>query len=106
MAEKIRDVLKRHNLEAILDWDLHPWDAVTRYLEWGNNWSRGLDHAKACGERAAYFKIRGGRLYLVTQSHHDYKVIAEIEAPQDLIEGSPEPGISPELRKWLKKESV
>lgn len=113
----IKEVLEDREIQAIIDWDLHPFDAVTRYLEWGTNWSRGLDHARSCGEESAYFKIdarnRPARLKLVRQSHQDYSVVAEIQAPQSLIDDSVEffacknaaCGITDELRDWLKKRA-
>ena len=115
--KSIKEVLGDRNVANIIDWDLHPFDAVTRYLEWGTNWSRGLSHAKACSEESAYFKINAiknpAKLLLVRQSHHDYEVISEIEAPQELIDESVDHfacnnaacGITDELRTWLKKEA-
>ncbi len=115
--KKIGELMKDREIQNLIDWDLHPFEAVTRYLEWGTNWSRGLDHAKSCNEEAAYFKINAidkpARLLLVRQSHHDYAVISEVEAPQSLIDDSVEfyacknaaCGITDELRTWLKKEA-
>jgi len=109
--------MKDRNIAQLIDWDLHPFEAVTRYLEWGTNWSRGLDHAKACNEESAYFKINAiakpAKLMLVRQSHRDYAVISEVEAPQDLIDESVRffacknaaCGISEELKTWLKAEA-
>lgn len=117
MKKSVQEVLKDRNVALLIDWDLHPFDAVARYLEWGTSWSRGLDHAKSCGEESAYFKINGtknpARLMLVRQSHKDYEVIAEIEAPQDLIDESVNfyacrnaaCGITEELKSWLKAEA-
>lgn len=101
----------------MLDWDLHPFEAVTRYLEWGTNWSRGLNHAKSCNEESAYFKIDAvsapPKLLLVKQSHHDYEVLYQVDAPQELIDESVKEfacknkacGLSEELRSWLKSEA-
>ncbi|MFC1834305.1 DVU0772 family protein [Thermodesulfobacteriota bacterium] len=116
--KKIGEVIKDNDVALIIDWELHPFDAVARYLEWGTNWSRGLDHAKSCNEESAYFKINAinkpAKLMLVRQSHSDYEVLSEIEAPQDLIDGSVEffacknraCGITDELRDWLRKEAA
>lgn len=113
----IQELLRNSDVARIIDWDLHPFEAVTRYLEWGTNWSRGLNHAKSCNEESAYFKIDAttdpARLLLVRQSHKDYEVISEVEAPQDLIDESVQTfacknracGISERLRSWLKKEA-
>lgn len=116
--KNIRDILKDRNVERLVDWDLHPFDAVTRYLEWGTNWSRGLDHAKSCNEESVYFKINAikkpARLVIVRQSHKDYEVISEVEAPQNLVDDSVDffacknaaCGITEELRSWLKAEAA
>jgi hypothetical protein len=115
--KNIRDILKDKQVERLMDWDLHPFEAVTRYLEWGTNWSRGLDHAKSCNEESVYFKITAltnpAKLLLVKQSHKEYEVLTEVEAPQDLIDESVKfyacknaaCGLTEELRKWLKKEA-
>jgi hypothetical protein len=118
IVKNIRDILKDKKIARLVDWDLHPFDAVTRYLEWGTNWSRGLDHAKACNEECVYFKINAikqpARLVIVRQSHKDYEVISEVEAPQHLIDDSVNffacknaaCGITDELRSWLKAEAA
>lgn len=115
--KSIKEIVKDKSIARLIEWDLHPFDAVTRYLEWGTNWSRGLSHAKSCNEMSAYFKInatkRPARLMLVKQSHHDYEVVAEIEAPQDLIDRSVEfygchnaaCGITEDLKSWLKAQA-
>ena len=117
MKRGIRKILEDRAIARLVDWDLHPFDAVARYLEWGCNWSRGLDHAKSCNEESAYFKINAVKtpaiLVLVRQSSKDYQLISEVEAPQDLVDKSVELygcrnaacGISEELRSWLKKEA-
>ncbi len=115
--KSIRELLKDREIARLIDWDLHPFDAVTRYLEWGTNWSRGLSHAKSCNEEAAYFKINAikkpARLVLVRQGHHTYEIISEVDAPQELIDESVEffacknaaCGITGELRSWLQAEA-
>ena len=114
--KNIREIVKDRSVIPLIEWDLQPFDAVGRYLEWGSNWSRGLDHAKACNEEAIYFKINAtktpAKLLLVKQSHKDYEILAEVEAPQPLIDESVNQfacrnaacGISDELRAWLKSE--
>jgi hypothetical protein len=116
-VKNIREILQDRNIAKLVDWDLHPFDAVTRYLEWGTNWSRGLDHAKSCNEECVYFKINAvakpPRLVVVRQSHKDYEIISEVEAPQDLIDESVRffacknraCGITEELKSWLKSEA-
>ncbi|MFH1113763.1 MAG: hypothetical protein V1792_07560 [Pseudomonadota bacterium] len=115
--KSIRELMQDRTIAKLIDWDLHPFDAVTRYLEWGTNWSRGLDHAKSCNEQSVYFKInatvRPAKLMIVRQSHSDYEVLSEVDAPQELIDESVEfyacknraCGITKELRSWLKAEA-
>jgi len=116
-VKSISELMKNKQVSSLMDWDLHPFDAVTRYLEWGTNWSRGLSHAKSCNEESVYFKINAikkpARLVLVRQSHHDYEIISEVDAPQELIDESVRffacknaaCGITEELKNWLKKEA-
>lgn len=113
----IREIMSDRGVARLVDWDLHPFDAVTRYLEWGTNWSRGINHAKSCNEESVYFKINAvnkpAKLLVVRQSHHDYQILDEVEAPQELIDESVELfacknaacGISDNLRSWLKTEA-
>jgi hypothetical protein len=115
-VKSIREIVKDRRILPLIDWDLDPFEAVGRYLEWGSNWSRGLDHAKACNEECIYFKINAiekpAKLLMVRQSHKDYEIIAEVEAPQDLIDDSVKQfacknaacGISEELKQWLRSE--
>jgi hypothetical protein len=117
VMKSIRELIKERELADIIDWDLHPFEAVARYLEWGTNWSRGLDHAKSCNEESAYFKINAmskpAKLVLVRQSHSDYEIVSEVEAPQELIDGSVDHfacknracGLTDELKSWLRKEA-
>lgn len=114
----VSELLRDKEIQRKIDWNLHPFDAVTRYLEWGTNWSRGLDHAKSCNEESVYFKINAikkpARLLMVRQGHDTYEIISEVEAPQDLIDESVEffacknaaCGITDELRAWLKREAA
>lgn len=116
VVKSIREIVKDRRMLPLIAWDLHPFEAVARYLEWGSNWSRGLDHAKACNEECAYFKINAieepAKLLLVRQSHKNYEIIAEVEAPQELIDDSVKQfacrnaacGISEELKRWLRSE--
>lgn len=115
--KNIRDIVQDRDIARLIDWDLQPFDAVTRYLEWGTNWSRGLNHAKSCNEESVYFKINAvkkpARLVMVRQSHKDYEILSEVEAPQELIDEAVEAfacknaacGLTDELRSWLKKEA-
>ena len=115
-SKTIKDLLKDPEVQSLIDWNIHPFEAVARYMEWGNNWSRGLDHAKSCNEEAMYFKINSlaspPKLLLVKHSHHLYSIIAEVEAPEDLIRKSIELdacknascGICDELRDWLRSQ--
>lgn len=115
--KNIQEIMKDKNVATLIDWDLHPFEAVTRYLEWGTNWSRGLDHAKSCNEESVYFKINAvdkpARLLIVRQSHQDYEVLSEVAAPQELIDDSVRfyacknraCGITEELKSWLKAEA-
>ena len=39
--------LRQHReIVDVIDWDMTPEEAVTRYLEWGNNWSHGKNFVR------------------------------------------------------------
>lgn len=35
---ELKEVQKAHKIVNEIDWDMTPEEAVTLYLEWGNNW--------------------------------------------------------------------
>ena len=37
----LEDIRQNQDLVNSIDWDMTPEEAVTLYLEWGNNWSHG-----------------------------------------------------------------
>jgi hypothetical protein len=41
MMRALQEIRDNRNLVNDINWDMTPEEAVTLYLEWGNNWSHG-----------------------------------------------------------------
>ncbi|MBW1786209.1 MAG: hypothetical protein JRK53_06250 [Deltaproteobacteria bacterium] len=98
-----------------IDWDMTPEEAVTLYLEWGNNWSHGK-MVKSRDDVSHYFVVNTWdnppMIYLVRRNSDEAVDLALISIPDDLREDLANElathkgvyGITPEIRKWLKRE--
>ncbi|MDR2743748.1 MAG: hypothetical protein LBB66_00895 [Desulfovibrio sp.] len=108
--------LKDFSLHPI-DWDLTPEQAVTMYLEWGNNDWRG-DHppVRSRDDVSLYFVVDSGQnppvARLVRRNVEGSKDLTEVPLPEDLLadfhaEHGNWRGISaptPAVKQWLKRE--
>jgi hypothetical protein len=100
-----------------IDWDMTPEEAVTLYLEWGNNWR--------CGERAPvrskndvsiYFVLntwqRPPVITLVRRNSECMEELVTLDLPEELKEHVQQQtgpikgvfGITPAIREWLERE--
>ena len=98
-----------------IDWDMTPEEAVTLYLEWGNNWSHGK-MVKSRDDVSHYFVVNTWdsppMIYLVRRNSDEAVDLALISIPDDLREDLSNElasrrgvyGITPEIRKWLQLE--
>jgi hypothetical protein len=107
----------KNNLELVnnLDWEMTPEEAVTLYLEWGNNWS----HCKMIRSKddvSHYFVVNTWddepRIYLIRRNSEEAVELACIPIPAGLADSFLESvghhkgiyGLNRELREWLEKE--
>ncbi|EFL50612.1 conserved hypothetical protein [Solidesulfovibrio fructosivorans JJ]] len=73
----------------VIDWDMTPEDAVTLYLEWGNN-SWYAEHKPVTGKHdfSTYFVVNtwSGKpeLSLVRRNSEDCVELASFDLPEDL----------------------
>ena len=112
---ELEGIRKDHELINAIDWDMTPEDAVTLYLEWGNNWSHGK-MVKSRDDVSHYFVVNTWdnppMIYLVRRNSDEAVDLALISIPDDLREDLANEiatrkgvyGITPEIRKWLKRE--
>jgi hypothetical protein len=108
--------IKDFSLHAI-DWDLTPEQAVTMYLEWGNNDWRG-EHppVRSKGDVSQYFVVDSWQnppvVRLVRRTSEGAEDLAAIPLPEDLLadfraEHGNWRGVSaptPAVKQWLKCE--
>mgnify|MGYP006286423703 FL=1 len=43
--------------DLLIDWDMTPEEAVTLYLEWGNNWRRDRTPVRSKNDQSFYFIV-------------------------------------------------
>ncbi len=105
------------NMEVVnsIDWTMTPEEAVTRFLEWGNNWTHGKNLVRSKKDVAYYFVVNTWddppRIYLVRRNSEEAVELAAIDLPSRLrdrfMKGiSRSKGvyaINEEIRAWLEK---
>ena len=68
----LEDIRKDNELANAIDWDMTPEEAVTLYLEWGNNWSHGKHLIRSKNDVSYYFVINTWdeppRIYLIRRN--------------------------------------
>ena len=96
-----------------IDWDMTPEEAVTLYLEWGNNWSHGK-MVKSKADTSHYFVIDTWEdpptIHLVKRNSEEAVELAHFEIPEALREQfldsvGHRKGVYPlskELKAWLQ----
>ena len=111
----LEDIKKDMDLVNAIDWDMTPEEAVTLYLEWGNNWSHGK-MVRSKDDVSHYFVANTWddepRVYLIRRNSEEAVELACIPIPEELAERFLESvgnnkgvyGLNRELRKWLEAE--
>ena len=110
--EEIRD---RREIINEIDWEMTPEEAVTLYLEWGNNWTHGR-FVKSKNDVSHYFVVNTWddppRAYLIRRNSDEALELASINLPDGIRERFLESvghnrgvhAINGEIREWLEKE--
>jgi len=108
----------RNNSEVIsvIDWDMTPEEAVTLYLEWGNNWAHGKYVIRSKNDVSYYFVVNTWddppRIYFIRRNSEDAVELATIDMPEALRDRFLETvghnkgvyTINDEVKAWLQKE--
>jgi len=114
--DELQDI--RDNLDLVnhIDWEMTPEEAVTRYLEWGNNWTHGKHLVRSKNDVSYYFVVNTWddtpRIYLIRRNSDEAKELAAIPIPEKLKHKFLDSvghnkgvyALTPELRAWLEKE--
>lgn len=100
-----------------IDWDMTPEQAVTMYLEWGNNdWKTQYPPVRSKDDVSIYFVVDTWSnppvIRLVQRNSENAKDLFSMPVPDELLPAFKEAngdleGISaptPEIKTWLKKQ--
>lgn len=109
--------LKRHNeLTGVIDWDMSPEEAVTLYLEWGNNPANGRRRVRSKEDVSLYFVVytweAPPRIYLIRRNSEQAEELAVIDMPEHLrgpflksvAHHKGVYPVTPEIRRWLEEQ--
>ena len=111
--EEIRD---HFEIKSLIDWDMTPEEAVTLYLEWGNNWTHGKNFVKSKKDVSHYFVVNTWDdtpiISLIRRNSDEAIELASFPLPQRLRDRFLESigynkgvyAINEEIRAWLEKE--
>ena len=73
-----------------IDWTMTPEEAVTRYLEWGNNWTHGKNLVRSKTDVAYYFVVNTWddppQIYLVKRNSEEAVELARHRLPYPLMD--------------------
>jgi len=99
------------------DWDMTPEEAVTMYLEWGNNsWKGERTPVRSKADESYYFVVNtwdtDPRVILIRRNSDAAEELVDLELPKQLQEPfSSSSGflkgvhaITPEIRQWLEDQ--
>jgi hypothetical protein len=100
-----------------IDWDMTPEEAVTMYLEWGNNWRKGeRSPVRSKHDESYYFVVNTWeekpRISLLRRNSEHVEELVNLAVPKSLEENvRKEMGnlrgvhpITPEIRQWLEQQ--
>jgi hypothetical protein len=99
-----------------IDWDMTPEEAVTLYLEWGNNWTHGKNFVRSKNDVSHYFVVNTWddppHIYLIRRNSDEAVELAKFPIPEPLRGRFLEQwgrkkgvyGLNEEIRDWLRKE--
>jgi hypothetical protein len=112
----LKDIRDNHDIKNMIDWDMTPEEAVTLYLEWGNNWTHGKNLVRSKNDVSHYFVVNTWdappMIYLIRRNSEEAIELATIPMPERIEKGFLEwvgynRGVYPlsdEVRTWLEGE--
>jgi hypothetical protein len=113
----LEDIRNDRALANSIDWSMTPEEAVTLYLEWGNNWTHGKHMVKSKKDVSYYFVVstwdEPPKIYLVRRNSDEAVDLAAFDLPPRLRNRFLETvarrksvyALTPEVREWLQKET-
>ncbi len=103
-------------LTSIIDWDMTPEEAVTLYLEWGNNPANGKRRIMSKDDVSYYFVVytwdEPARIYFIRRNSEEAVELATIDMPEGIRDRFLESvshlkGVYPvndEVKAWLEEQ--
>lgn len=86
----LEEIKKNQDLINAIDWEMTPEDAVTLYLEWGNNWARSNYVIRSADDVSHYFVVNTWKgepvVYLVRRNSEEARELAAIRMPEPVKE--------------------
>jgi hypothetical protein len=84
----LKDIKNDFDLINEIDWDMTPEEAVTLYLEWGNNWAHSNYVIRSKDDVSHYFVVNNwGQepiIYLIRRNSEEAVELARIIMPKDI----------------------
>ena len=81
------DIQNDIDLVNEIDWDMGPEDAVTMYLEWGNNPALGNRRVRSKEDYSTYFVVntwKEPKIFLIRRNSEAAEELAEFSMPEDM----------------------
>ena len=112
----LAEIRRRNDITGVIDWQMTPEEAVTLYLEWGNNWTHGKNLIRSKNDISRYFIVNTWdkplKVYLIQRNSEEAVELASFEMPEKLREQflasvAHRKGvyaINDDVRAWLEKE--
>jgi hypothetical protein len=113
----LEEIRNNRALLNSIDWSMTPEEAVTLYLEWGNNTTHSKKMVKSKQDVSYYFVVstwdEPPKIYLVRRNTDEAVDLAAIELPPHLRNRFLETvarrksvyALTPEVREWLQNET-
>lgn len=112
---QIEDIKKDLDLLNNIDWDMTPEEAVTLYLEWGNNWSHSKYVIKSKNDFSYYFVINTWKepvIYFIKRNSEEAVELAKIDIPSALKDDFMESighlkgvqALTGKIKEWLQEQ--
>ena len=112
----LKELRQKKDITYLIDWDMTPEEAVTLYLEWGNNWAHGKNLIRSKKDVSHYFVVNSWddpvSIYLIRRNSENAEEIAQINMPEKLKKAFLDSvghnkgvyAIDDNIKQWLKEQ--
>jgi hypothetical protein len=112
----LEEMRNNSELTSVIDWDMTPEEAVTLYLEWGNNPANGRRRIRSKNDVSYYFVVNTwedpARIYFIRRNSEEAVELAIINMPEELRNRFLESvshlkgvyAVNDDVKAWLEEE--